>query len=153
MEFRKYIRNRFGIFVLSGDEEIVTSITMGKKIGKSSVKIPEYMHQVEKTILAYIKNPKTNLSTIDFKISGTPLQISVWKALLGVSSGSTISYSELAQKSGYPKAIRAVASAVAQNPLIIIIPCHRVVRKNGDIGNYAGGIKMKKELLEHEAVA
>ncbi len=152
MEFRKYIKNQFGIFVLSGDTEILASITAVKRIGKNSVAIPEYMYHVEKNILAYNKNPKMNLHTIDFQISGTPLQISVWSALLDVSSGNTISYSELARKAGYPKAIRAVASAVARNPLLIIIPCHRVIRKNGDIGNYAGGVPMKKILLAHEGV-
>ena len=74
----------------------------------------------------------------------------VWKELLKINHGRTISYSEVANLILYPKAVRAVASAVGKNPISIIVPCHRVIRKNGLIGDYAWGAKMKRALLDVE---
>ena len=77
-------------------------------------------------------------------------QKTVWKELLKINYGRTISYSGVANLISYPKAVRAVASAVGKNPISIIVPCHRVIRKNGLIGGYAWGIKMKRALLDVE---
>ena len=77
-------------------------------------------------------------------------QKTVWKELLKINHGRTISYSEVANLILYPKAVRAVASAVGKNPISIIVPCHRVIRKNGLIGDYAWGVKMKRALLDVE---
>ena len=74
----------------------------------------------------------------------------VWKELLKINHGRTISYSEVANLILYPKAVRAVASAIGKNPISIIVPCHRVIRKNGMIGDYAWGVKMKRALLDVE---
>lgn len=98
------------------------------------------------------------------ELKGTELQKSVWRELLRIPYGKTITYSELAEKVRKPNAVRAVASAVAKNPLCIIIPCHRVVPKSkavmhtsliakakaASIGNYALGRDMKRILLELE---
>ena len=77
-------------------------------------------------------------------------QMIVWKELLKIKQGTTIFYSEIANLISYPKAIRAVASAVGKNPISVIVPCHRVIRKNGFIGGYVWGVKMKKALLDVE---
>ena len=74
----------------------------------------------------------------------------VWKELLKINHGRTISYSDVAKQILYPKAVRAVASAIGKNPISIIVPCHRVIRKNGMIGDYAWGVKMKRALLDVE---
>jgi AraC family transcriptional regulator, regulatory protein of adaptative response / methylated-DNA-[protein]-cysteine methyltransferase len=81
---------------------------------------------------------------------GTPFQKLVWQTLHKVPHGSRMTYSELASKLGMPRAVRAVASAVANNPISIIIPCHRIVPKGGGIGKYRWGVEMKKKLLERE---
>jgi O-6-methylguanine DNA methyltransferase len=106
------------------------------------------------------------------ELSGTSLQKAVWRELFNIPYGKTITYSDLAMRVGNPKAVRAVASAVANNPICIIIPCHRVLpkqsirrdRKGGkrddgkvsdepiNIGNYALGREIKKILLEIEGV-
>lgn len=83
--------------------------------------------------------------------SGTPFQRKVWEELRRVPFGTTISYGELARRVGAPKAARAVAQAVAANPIPIIIPCHRVIRANGKLGGYSAGVRIKKWLLRHEA--
>jgi AraC family transcriptional regulator of adaptative response/methylated-DNA-[protein]-cysteine methyltransferase len=81
---------------------------------------------------------------------GTPFQKRVWQALVRVPWGKTATYSELARKMGSPRAVRAVASACARNPVTFIVPCHRIVRKGGGLGGYYWGLEMKRELLERE---
>lgn len=83
---------------------------------------------------------------------GTVFQLQVWAALRQIPFGETRTYSDLAQQIGRPKAVRAVASAVAQNPCLVFTPCHRVVRKDGAIGGYAGGVERKRALLRLEGV-
>lgn len=81
---------------------------------------------------------------------GTDFQRRVWLALMTVGYGQTISYSQLAARAGMPRAIRATASAVAANPLSIVIPCHRIIRSDGSIGQYYWGSELKKRILEAE---
>ena len=83
-------------------------------------------------------------------LNGTELQRKVWNQILKISVGNTSSYSKLAFKLKRPRAIRAVASAVGKNPISVIIPCHRVIRKNGSLGGYAWGLSMKIKLLDIE---
>lgn len=81
---------------------------------------------------------------------GSHFQRRVWQELRNIPRGTTISYSELAKRIDRPKAVRAVASACARNPVAIITPCHRVVRLNGDLGGYRWGIERKRRLLATE---
>jgi methylated-DNA-[protein]-cysteine S-methyltransferase len=81
---------------------------------------------------------------------GTPFQRSVWQALRNIKSGRTISYAELARRIGKPKAVRAAGLANGQNPISIVVPCHRVIGSNGTLTGYGGGLPRKKWLLEHE---
>lgn len=83
-------------------------------------------------------------------LRGTDLQYQVWQALTTIQPGERVSYAMLAQRVGRPKAVRAVASAVAANPLPIILPCHRVIRSDGHYGQYLGGMARKRKLLEAE---
>lgn len=83
-------------------------------------------------------------------VQGTIFQQAVWAALQTIPYGETRSYSEIAVMINRPTATRAVATAIAKNPLTILIPCHRVIAKNGDIAGYRGGITMKKQLLQME---
>lgn len=82
--------------------------------------------------------------------TGTPFQQKVWKALLEIPYGQTCSYQEIAKKINHPKAVRAVGTAIGKNPIPILIPCHRVIKKDGQLGNYTGGNHIKKLLLEVE---
>lgn len=82
--------------------------------------------------------------------SGTIFQQRVWQELQKIPYGNTISYKELAMKTGNPKAVRAVAQACGANPIPIIIPCHRVICTNGKIGGYSAGLDIKRLLLELE---
>ena len=83
---------------------------------------------------------------------GTKLQHLVWNRIAKIPKGKILTYQELAHEIGYPKSVRAVASACGKNPYVPKIPCHRVVRKDGSLGGYSavGGINKKKEMLENE---
>ncbi len=84
-------------------------------------------------------------------IRGTAFQERVWQALREIPAGKTLSYAEVAQRIGSPKAVRAVAGACAANALAVAIPCHRVVRKGGDLSGYRWGVERKRTLLNREA--
>lgn len=83
-------------------------------------------------------------------VEGTAFQRSIWQALQEIPYGRTISYSDLAEHIGKPKAVRAAGSAVGANPLLLFIPCHRVIRKSGDVTGFRGGMALKNHLLELE---
>jgi AraC family transcriptional regulator of adaptative response/methylated-DNA-[protein]-cysteine methyltransferase len=87
---------------------------------------------------------------VPLDLRGTAFQIQVWKFLLSVPAGSAVSYSEVAQGIGAPRAFRAAASACAANRIAVLIPCHRVLRGNGDLGGYRWGLERKRALLDQE---
>ncbi len=87
---------------------------------------------------------------IDLFVQGTNFQVKVWEALLTIPPGAVASYQEIARKIGAPTATRAVGTAVGQNPVSYLIPCHRIIRKSGAFGNYGGGVARKKALLGWE---
>jgi AraC family transcriptional regulator of adaptative response/methylated-DNA-[protein]-cysteine methyltransferase len=89
---------------------------------------------------------------IDLHLRGTNFQIKVWEALLRIPPGGVVSYEDLARRIRTPRAVRAVANAVAHNPVAFLIPCHRVIRKSGALGGYRWGETRKKALLAWEAV-
>lgn len=91
-----------------------------------------------------------NKTSIPLILKGTPFQLAVWSALLSIKWGATCSYQELAQKVNKPKASRAVGSAVGKNIIAIAVPCHRIIRSDGSLGGYAGGLDNKKAILRRE---
>jgi methylated-DNA-[protein]-cysteine S-methyltransferase len=95
-------------------------------------------------------NLKEFRSELDLS-SGTPFQLSVWRELLKIPYGDVKTYGEIAEKIGDPNAARAVGNAVGANPIPIIVPCHRVIGRNG-LGGYSCGIQIKKKLLKIEGV-
>lgn len=98
---------------------------------------------------------RTRISTgpVTLHIRGTNFQIKVWKALLGIPRATTAFYEGIARRIKKPRSVRAVAGAIAHNPIAYLIPCHRVIRKTGAIGGYRWGSRRKKALLAWEAVA
>ena len=91
-----------------------------------------------------------NPSSLSVFLNGTNFQIKVWEALLRIPPGAVVSYEALAASIGMPKAARAVSNAVSQNPIPVLIPCHRVIRKMGEFGGYRWGTARKKALLGWE---
>lgn len=99
---------------------------------------------------SYFANELKDFS-IPLLLIGTPFQKTVWAKLCQIPYGSTVSYLQIAQKMGSPKAVRAVANAVGANTLNIFIPCHRIIGSNGQLTGYGGGLEAKKILLEIES--
>lgn len=110
---------------------------------------PEVMSGLAKEIFA--REPTRALITLH--LSGTAFQLKVWRALIAIPAGSTQSYSEVAARIGRPDAARAVGSAIAANPVAVMIPCHRVLPASGGTGNYRWGAARKRQLLQWEAQA
>ena len=90
------------------------------------------------------------LDSVEVELRGTPFQRRVWTALRAIPAGTVISYAELAQRIAAPRAVRAVGGANHQNPVAIVVPCHRVIGKSGELIGYGGGLERKKWLLDHE---
>ncbi|AFT72352.1 Fused DNA-binding transcriptional dual regulator [Alloalcanivorax dieselolei B5] len=101
-------------------------------------------------VAALMDHPEQSLD-LPLDIRGTAFQQKVWQALRQIPAGETLSYAELAKRIGSPKAVRAVAGACANNPLAVVIPCHRVVRSDGDVSGYRWGVERKRALLERES--
>lgn len=143
-----FIKTPLGIAKIAGDEEGVSVISILDE-GESSSKIPMVLQEAVSQLNDYFEGKRTDF-TFKLNPSGTEFQQKVWKGLLEIPFGKTMSYLELSKKLGDVKAIRAVASANGKNPLWIVVPCHRVIGADGSLTGYAGGLWRKKWLLEHE---
>lgn len=101
-------------------------------------------------VIGFVEAPRIGLN-LPLDVRGTAFQHRVWQALRDIPAGSTASYTEIAERIGAPKAVRAVAGACAANALAVAIPCHRVVRNGGALSGYRWGVERKRALLEREA--
>lgn len=117
---------------------------------KTIQKETKLISQTANEIKEYLDGNKKSFS-IPIKTEGTDFQKKVWQEVLKIPYGETRSYKDIAININNSKACRAVGTAIKNNPIPIIIPCHRVIKSNKDIGNYAYGIDIKKELLNLEA--
>jgi AraC family transcriptional regulator, regulatory protein of adaptative response / methylated-DNA-[protein]-cysteine methyltransferase len=106
--------------------------------------------QLVARVVGFVEQPKLGLD-LPLDVQGTAFQQRVWKALRQIGVGKTASYREIAARIGHPKSMRAVAQACAANMIAVAIPCHRVIRTDGDISGYRWGVQRKRELLQREA--
>lgn len=143
-----YIKTPLGIAQILGDEKGISAISVSDE-GIVSSTIPMVLQEAVSQLNEYFEGKRT-LFTFKLNPSGTEFQQKVWKGLLEIPFGKTMSYLELSKKLGDVKAIRAVASANGKNPLWVVVPCHRVIGTDGSLTGYAGGLWRKKWLLEHE---
>ena len=105
--------------------------------------------QAAREFTAYWADART-LFSVPLDPQGTPFQHAVWQVLRGIAPGALLSYGEVARRIQNPAAVRAVGAAIGRNPLSIVVPCHRVVGRNGALTGYAGGLPRKQALLQHE---
>ena len=132
-----------------GNSDIDTAVADLKNQWKNAQIILDQkatMHYIDKIFGGRSQRSRPSLS-----VKGTNFQIKVWEALLKIPQGAVVSYEDLAASIGKPKAVRAVANAVAHNPVAFLIPCHRVIRKTGAIGGYRWGIGKKIAILLWES--
>ena len=103
-------------------------------------------------VVSLIESPARILDT-QLDMHGTDFQRDVWSTLRAIPGGSTVTYTDIANRIGRPGSVRAVAGACAANPLAVIVPCHRVLRRDGQLGGYRWGIERKRTLLAREAAS
>ncbi len=111
----------------------------------SKEKLIPYVEQ----LTAYLNGQLTEFD-LPIHVKGTAFQLAVWDALKTLPYGATTSYTAIAERIGKPKAVRAVGSAIGANPILAIIPCHRVIGKNGKLTGFRSGLAMKEFLLQLE---
>ena len=117
------------------------------------VQAPHQTATYRTELLAYLAGERQAFTfPVDFGSQGTEFQRQVWQALLAVPYGTSSSYGALAAAIGRPQAYRAVGSAVGKNPISLVIPCHRILRQDGRLGGYGGGLPLKKDLLSLEQI-
>ena len=107
---------------------------------------------IKAALKGYFKGDLDCLTTIRWRVAGTPFQHKVWTALPKIPAGTTMSYGALAAKLHAPKAMRAVGHANGSNPISVVVPCHRLIGADGSLVKYGGGLERKRWLLEHEGV-
>ena len=148
-----YYHSPVGVLKISGTENFITEVsyhdTTQKAEGKKKHLYPLIIHCIEQ-LIQYFNGERRHFE-LPLNQPGTSFQQGVWGELLQIPYGRTISYLELAKRTGDPKATRAVANANGRNNIAIIVPCHRVIGSNRDLVGYGGGLRRKKWLLEHEA--
>jgi len=125
--------------------ELISISLSGKPSGS-----PAGLHPYQKAIVSYFKGDARAFDSVRFAQSGNDFSEKVWKAIASIPYGETVSYQKLALMAGNPKAVRAAGTACGANRLILFVPCHRVLRSDGGVGEYLYGKKRKKSLLEHE---
>ncbi|NIJ42113.1 methylated-DNA-[protein]-cysteine S-methyltransferase [Parvibaculum indicum] len=117
---------------------------------EGSAKARRHLAETRKALADYFAGTRKEFSDIALDMQGTDFQRSVWSALLTIPFGETRSYGDIARQIGNPKAVRAVGLANGQNPVPVIVPCHRVIGANGKLTGFGGGIETKQWLLAHE---
>jgi methylated-DNA-[protein]-cysteine S-methyltransferase len=124
---------------------------LADNISPRVIERPQKLDAVRKQLDQYFNGKRTTFSLqIDWQLSHGFRQMVLQTLFSQVHYGEVVSYGELARWVGHPRAGRAVGSAMASNPVPIVVPCHRVLQSGGKIGNYGGGVDMKRRLLSHE---
>ena len=145
-----YYKTKIGIIKLTYQEKIY-KIELVEEVNSINEKTSQ-TDKVIKEINQYLSKYRKEFSIYDLvRLEGTRFQKEVWHELQNIPYGETKSYKEIAKNIGNENAVRAVASAIGKNPLMIIIPCHRVIGSDGKMHGYAYGINLKKCLLDLES--
>ncbi len=148
-EYTAFYKTKIGIISISYDEKVRKVGLVEDIKGKNNTN--SLTDKLISEINEYLTENRKSFDIYDqIKLKGTEFQIKVWEEIRNIPYGETRTYKEIAQAIEKPKAIRAVASAIGKNPIMIIIPCHRVIGSDGKMHGYAYGLDIKKRLLEIE---
>jgi methylated-DNA-[protein]-cysteine S-methyltransferase len=150
--FSTYYQSPVGLLKIAGTTEYISAVTFQDTAVAGTEPeqvLPEMLINCVEQLIQYF-NGQRRMFELPLNQTGTPFQQQTWNLLTAIPFGKTISYLDLAIKTGDPKATRAVANANGRNNIAIIVPCHRVIGSNRELTGYAGGLWRKKWLLEHE---
>ena len=155
-----HFKSPIGVLNLIADEQILLGLNLSSvKALKDSVDEIDYakgfkevskISVVSDLLSDYFAGDVNALNGISVRQPGAQFSQAAWKAMRKVKAGKTISYSDLADRSGSKAAVRAAGSACAKNAIALVVPCHRIVKTGGSLGNYAYGLNKKEWLLRHE---
>jgi len=158
--FISHFKSPIGVLNLIADDQILLGLNLSSvKALKDSVDEIDYakgfkevskISVVSDLLSDYFAGDINALNGISVRQPGAQFSQAVWKAMRKVKAGKTISYSDLADRSGSKAAVRAAGSACAKNAIALVVPCHRIVKTGGSLGNYAYGLNKKEWLLRHE---
>ncbi len=145
--YKSYVNLFSCTLEICADEEAVFAV---RRVNKpEQTKENRLTKQAAEELLAYARKERKTF-TFPIRASGTEFQKAVWEELKKIPYGKTVCYREIASALGKPNAVRAVGGAIGKNPVLIAVPCHRVVGKNGALTGFAGGLELKRALLELE---
>ncbi len=147
-----FCKTDIGTITIAENNGVVTHILLGEHIlGGYEKRKSDTITKACSEIEEYLNGRRKSFDiSFDFEI-GTVFQKSVWRTLCTIPYGQTISYSDIACMIDAPKAVRAVGAAIGKNPIFIVVPCHRVIGKNGSLTGFAYGVDLKKKLLDIES--
>ncbi len=151
--YSTYYHSPVGILKISGTDDFISEVSFHDKSQKTEGRkknLPPLLIQCIEQLIEYFNGQRRQFD-LPINQPGTAFQQGVWAELMQIPFAKTISYLELARRTGDTKATRAVANANGKNNVAIIVPCHRVIGANKDLVGYGGGLWRKKWLLEHEA--
>jgi len=134
------------------EDEAVLTRQLRLQYGKTGFSLTRALnpHGLSDLIRRYFAGELATIDTIPVATGGTPFQQKVWQELRNIPCGATTSYGDLALRIGHPTAVRAVGAANGDNPIAVVVPCHRVIGANGSLTGYGGGLERKRWLLDHE---
>jgi methylated-DNA-[protein]-cysteine S-methyltransferase len=138
-----------GSMTIASSERGLVSVQFGLNMPADGLIDDVANHDVAEQLQEYFEGKRTHFD-LPLDIKGTPFQVAVWNELLKIPYGSTCSYMDIARSLGKPGAARAVGMANHENPIAVVIPCHRVVGSDGSLTGYAGGLHIKQQLLSIE---
>jgi methylated-DNA-[protein]-cysteine S-methyltransferase len=148
MKGSAYYSSPVGDLLIESEGDAIITVSFLKDSKKEEVRTAVIEQCIEELNEYFFKGRK--FFTVELNMIGSVFQKKVWTELLTIPYGKTVSYEEVAIRVGDIKSIRAVGLANGQNPIAIIVPCHRVIGKNGDLVGYGGGMDNKEWLLHHE---
>ena len=138
-----------GPLTVGSTDRGIASIHFGNSVPRDAVADSSLSRETAEQLAEYFQGKRTQFE-LPLDVEGTPFQKAVWNELLRIPYGETRSYGDIAKAIGKPNAARAVGMANHENPIAVVIPCHRVVGRDGSLTGYAGGLQLKAQLLSIE---
>ena len=150
MAIGKYIETEIGRLYLAEEDGYIVRLVVGQATEQDELGESPLLKQAEAEVAEYLAGER-KVFTVPVRAEGTSFQKAVWDALQRIPFGETRSYGEIAREVGSPKGARAVGMACNRNPILLMIPCHRVVGSTGKLIGFACGLPMKERLLQLES--
>ncbi|MGB0656524.1 MAG: methylated-DNA--[protein]-cysteine S-methyltransferase [Flavobacteriaceae bacterium] len=144
-----YYKSIVGSICIVIENQEVVNISFENEFNKNTKNLSHLMQKVVQQIDEFFHGKRRQFS-FPIRLKGTDFQVKVWKLLSLIPYGTSLAYVKVAQKYGDAKMVRSVAAAISKNPILIVVPCHRVIGSDGSLVGYSGGIDVKRQLLELE---